>query len=139
MNFLGPLPCGDYLMVVIDEYSRFPEVEIVTSTSARSTILKLDEIFARQGIPEVLKSDNGPPFNGVELENFAEHLGFQHCKITPLWPRGNGEAERFMLTLEKCVRTATIKHQLETRAQQISTAVSGDTSLDYWHPTMRST
>ena len=111
MDFLGPLPSGDYLMVVIDEYSRFPEVEIVTSTSARSTIPKLDAIFARQGIPEVLKSDNGPRFNGVELKNFAEHLGFQHRKITPLWPRANGEAERFMMTLEKCVRTATIEHK----------------------------
>ena len=111
MDFLGPLPSGDYLMVVIDEYSRFPEVEIVTSTSARSTIPKLDAIFARQGIPEVLKSDNGPLFNGVELKNFAEHLGFQHRKITPLWPRANGEAERFMMTLEKCVRTATIEHK----------------------------
>ena len=110
MDFLGPLPSGDCLMVVIDEYSRFPEVEIVTSTSARSTIPKLDAIFARQGIPEVLKSDNGPPFNGVEVKNVAEHLGFQHRKITPLWPRANGEAERFMMTLEKCVRTATIEH-----------------------------
>nr|XP_058973198.1 uncharacterized protein K02A2.6-like [Pocillopora verrucosa] len=26
MDFLGPLPSGEYLMVVIDEYSRFPEV-----------------------------------------------------------------------------------------------------------------
>ena len=111
MDFLGPLPSGDYLMVVIDEYSRFPEVEIVTSTSARSTIPKLDAIFARQGIPEVLRSDNRPCFNGVELKNFAEHLGFQHRKITPLWPRANGEAERFMMTLEKCVRTATIEHK----------------------------
>ena len=48
-------------MVVIDEYSRFPEVEIVTSTPARSTIPKLVAIFARKGIPDVLKSDNRPP------------------------------------------------------------------------------
>ena len=61
MDFLGPLPSGEYPMVVIDEYSRFPEIEIVTSTSARSTIPKLDTIFAKQGILDVLKSDNGPP------------------------------------------------------------------------------
>ena len=98
-------------MVVIDEYSRFREVEIVTSTSARSTIPKLDAIFVRQGIPDLLKSDNGPPFNGMEFKNFAEHLGFHHHKITPLWPRANGEVERFMKTLEKCVRTATVRHK----------------------------
>ena len=76
IDFLGPLPSGDYLIVVIDEYSRFPEIEIVTSNSARSTIPKLDAIFARQGTPDVLKSDNGLPFNGEEFKNSAEHLGF---------------------------------------------------------------
>jgi len=65
-------------MVVTDEFSRFPEVETLTSTSARVVIPKLDAIFARQGIPDVLKSDNGPPFNGREFQNFADYLGFKH-------------------------------------------------------------
>ena len=78
-------------MVVVDEYSRFLEVENFTSTSDRSTISKLDAIFARQGIPDVLKNDNGPTFNGADFKNFAEHLGFQHRKITPLWPRANAK------------------------------------------------
>jgi hypothetical protein len=33
------------LFVVIDEYSRYPEVEIVRSTSANTVILKLDRFF----------------------------------------------------------------------------------------------
>ena len=45
MDFLGPLPSGKYLMVVVDEYNLYPEVEIVTSTSARSIIPNLDAIF----------------------------------------------------------------------------------------------
>ena len=94
------------LMVAIDEYSRFPEVEILTSTSARAVIPKLDAIYARQGIPDVLKSDNGPPFNSHEFTKFVEHLGFQHRRITPYWPKSNGEAEYFMRTLGKCTRSA---------------------------------
>ena len=109
MDFLGPFPSGDYLLVVIDEYSRFPEVEIVKSTSAKSVIPRLDAIFARQGIPNELKTDNGPPFNGAEFSNFAKYLGFHHRKVQPLWPRANGEAERFMPNLEKCVRTAVVE------------------------------
>jgi len=105
MDFLGPFPSGDYLLVVIDEYSRFPEVEIVKSTSAKSVILRLDAMFARQGIPNKMKTDNGPPFNRVELGNFVKYLGFHHRKVQPLWPRANGEAERFMPNLEKCVQT----------------------------------
>ena len=32
-DFYGPLPTGEYLIVIIDDYSRFPIVEIVYSTS----------------------------------------------------------------------------------------------------------
>ena len=46
MDFLRPLPSGEYLMVIMDEYSCFPEVKVATSTSARSTIPKLDAILA---------------------------------------------------------------------------------------------
>ena len=40
-DFYGPLPTGEYLLVVIDIYSRFPEVEIVRSTKASTVIPKL--------------------------------------------------------------------------------------------------
>ena len=96
-------------MVVTDQFSRFPEVKILTTTSARAVIPKLDAIFARQGIPDVLKSDNGPPFNGHEFKNFADYLGFKHRRITPYWPRANGEAERLVQTLEKSIRTAHLE------------------------------
>ena len=52
MDFLEPIPSGDYLLVVFDECSRFPEVEIVKSTSVKSVFPRLDAIFARQGIPK---------------------------------------------------------------------------------------
>ena len=94
VDFAGPFPSGDYIMVVIDEYSRFPEVELLASTSAKAFISKLDAIFARQGVPDILKSDNGLPFNGHEFEDFPNYLGFKHRRITPYWPRANGEAER---------------------------------------------
>ena len=83
VDFVGPFPSGELLLVLIDEYSRFPEVEIVHSTSAMATIPKLDGIFSRQGIPDVVKSDNGPPFNSDEFANFASFLGFEHRKVTP--------------------------------------------------------
>ena len=36
-------------------------------------------------------------------------MGFKHRKITPYWPQANGEAERFMRTLEKAVRAAQVQ------------------------------
>ena len=93
--------------MVIDDYSRFPEIEILHSTAAKAVLPKLDRIFAVFGVPLVVKTDNGPPFNGREFAQFAEYLGFKHRKVSPLWPEANGEVERFMKTLGKAFRTSS--------------------------------
>ena len=49
MDFCGPFPNGDYMLVVTDGLSRFPEVEVLRSTSAKAVIPHLDNIFAKQG------------------------------------------------------------------------------------------
>ena len=86
---------GENLLLLIDDYSRFPLVEPVTSTSASAVIPKLDQMFTIFGTPNVVKSDNGPPFSGEDFSKFAKDLGIKHRKVTPLWPRANGEVERF--------------------------------------------
>ncbi|CAB4036465.1 Transposon Tf2-9 poly [Paramuricea clavata] len=106
IDFCGPFLGGSYLLVIIDAYSRFPEVEIVSSTSAKSTILKLERIFATHGIPKVLKSDNGPPFQSHEFSLYLKELGIKHKPSSPLWPQGNGQAENFMKPLVKAVKSA---------------------------------
>ena len=109
IDFCGPMPTGEYLLVLVDEYSRFPIVEIVKSITARTISAKLDKIFAEYGIPLEVKSDNGPPFNSQDFANFAKELNFRHRKITPYWPQANAEAERFMKTVQKAIRTAHIQ------------------------------
>ena len=109
IDFSGPFPSGEYLLVAIDSYSRYPEVEILKSISADSVIPKLDAIFARHGIPDIVKSDNGPPFNGRDFNNFADSLGFRHRKVTPLWPQANGGVERVIPMLTKTMQAAKIE------------------------------
>lgn len=81
-------------------------MEPVSSTSASAVIPKLDQLFASFGTPRIVKSDDGPPFNGEEFAKFVHVLGFRHCKVTPLWPRANGEVERFVRMLKKCTKAA---------------------------------
>ncbi len=97
------------VLVVIDRYSRFPEVEVVRSTKASVVIPKLDKIFAVHGIPEVLKSDNGPPFNRDDYKQYLRTLGIKPEFSTPLWPQGNAQVERFMQPLGKALKTAKIE------------------------------
>ena len=86
-------------------------MEIVYSTSAKTTIPALDKIFATHGIPESVRSDNGPPFSGYEFKQFATYLGFVHRKVTPEWPEAQGEVERFMRTLKKSIHTAVVERK----------------------------
>ena len=98
------LPSGPWVQVAVDLAGPFP------STSARTVIPHLDMIFSRHGIPDVVKTDNGPPFNGNEFQTFSKDFGFHHRKIIPLWPEANGEAERFMATLNKHFRSAAAEN-----------------------------
>ena len=74
VDFYGPLPSGEYLLVVVGRYSRYPEVEILRSTKASTVIPKQDKIFAFHVIPETLTSDNGPPFYVEEYQRYLTAL-----------------------------------------------------------------
>ena len=78
IDFAGPLPSNDMLLVAIDDYSRFSEVEITGSTSAKTVVQILASIFSRQGIPETVYTDNGPPFQGEKFSSFCKDPGFKH-------------------------------------------------------------
>ena len=109
VDFYGPLPSGEYLLIVIDRYSRYPEVEIVRSTKASSVIPKLDKMFATHGIPATITFDNGPPFNGSDYERYLTTLCINKYSSTPRWLQGNAKVERFNQPLGKALKTAAIE------------------------------
>ena len=103
------LPTNEEVFVVIDDYSRYPEIHHVTSTSARSTMTCLERIFAQHGIPDVIRADNGPPFNGSEFAMYMKKMGIKLRKVTPVWAPANGEVERIMQPITKMVQTTTVE------------------------------
>jgi hypothetical protein len=44
-DFYGPLPTGEYFLVLMDDYSRFPIVEITTSISAKAIIQNIFNVW----------------------------------------------------------------------------------------------
>ena len=85
-DFYVLLSSGEYLLVLVDEYTRYQVVEIITSTLADCVIPVLDKTFALFGVCEVLKTDNGPSHNSEQFRLFAEYMGFRHRRVTPYWP-----------------------------------------------------
>ena len=109
VDFWGPTPDGDYVLLLVDEYSRYPVAELVRSTSAEVVIPVLDKVFSEWGIPFTIKSDNGPPFQSNKFKDFCDFMGVKHRRITPLWPKANAEAERFMQNIGKVVTTSVME------------------------------
>ena len=104
-DFCGPFHTLEMVLVVLDAYSKYPEVEIVSSTATGNTFPALERIFPTHGIPEGLKTDDGSLLQGQAFHEFAMEKSFHHGKITPLWPEANGHAENFMKNLGKVGRT----------------------------------
>lgn len=99
----------EYMLLITDDYSTYPEVEIVKLTSAVMVILRLEELFSEFGVPDIVKSVNGPPFNSNEFASFADDLGFKNRKVTPKWARANGEVKRFVHTVKKVIKAAKVE------------------------------
>ncbi|XP_055635391.1 uncharacterized protein K02A2.6-like [Toxorhynchites rutilus septentrionalis] len=100
-DFLGPLPSGHNLLVLIDYHSRFTEIIIMKQITATLTVRALHETFCRFGMPESLKTDNGPQFISAELHQFCNQFGIEHRRTTPYWPQANGEVERINRSIGK--------------------------------------
>lgn len=83
----------DYL-VTCDYYSRWIEVDHLTSTTSAAVITKLKHHFSREGIPLEVRSDNGPQFSSEEFQRFAAAWDFHHTTSSPNHPQSNGLAEK---------------------------------------------
>ena len=94
----------DFLLVV-DYYSKYPEVIPMTTKTAEGTITALKGIFARHGIPNKLIADN-MPFNSKKFHQFSKQCNFEVVTSSPTYPQSNGLAERNVQTVKKLLRKA---------------------------------
>ncbi|UYV69132.1 K02A2.6-like [Cordylochernes scorpioides] len=83
-----------WYLVVIDYYSRYPEMVQLDRLTASVVVRSCKSIFARHGVPETVVSDNGTQFGAArEFANFARQYGFTHVTSSPRFPQSNGMAE----------------------------------------------
>ena len=94
VDLMGPLPSGHSLLVIVDYYSRFYEVEVMQSTTNEKIIDRLADTFCRHGLPITIKSDNGPQFKSNEFREYCAQHSIIHQKVTAKWAQANGEVER---------------------------------------------
>ena len=98
---------GEKYLLVVDYFSRYPEIAKLSSTTSIAIIAVLKSIFARHGVPETFRSDNGPQYISIDFSEFAQSYGFQHITSSPRYPQSNGQAERTVQTVKRMLKQAT--------------------------------
>ena len=109
VDFNGPYSKfgGISILVIVDYRSRYVIAKPVKSTSFENTKRVLDAVFDKEGFPECIKSDNGPPFNGEDYKRYCSERGINLIFSTPLRPQQNGLAESCMKVVNKAMVAAS--------------------------------
>jgi len=84
------------ILTVIDEYSRQSLAIVVAWKIKSDDVLDcLTDLFVKHGIPEHIRSDNGPEFTAKVVRSWLERIGVKTLFIEPGSPWVNGYNESF--------------------------------------------
>lgn len=109
LDYLGPMPSGESILVVIDYFSRYFEARIIPNQSAIVTRDCIDEMFTRLGFPFSLTFDNAKQLISNVMKEYCATHGIVWNNTIPYWPQANGEVERQNRSLMKRIK---IGHQI---------------------------
>ena len=91
-------------LVLVDAFSKWPEVRLVSSATLQKTIEVLSDIFATHGFPSILVSDNGPQFTSTEFAEFLQKNNIAHYKSPPYHPASNELAENVVKNFKQFLK-----------------------------------
>lgn len=103
IDFAGPIN-GDSFFIIVDAYSKWPEIVSTRNTTTTFIIGTLEEIFARFGNPQILVSDNASQFCSEHFQIFCKQNGIEHIRTPPYHPQSNGQVERFVDTFKRALK-----------------------------------
>ena len=97
IDLVGPFPKAkggfEYLFTYIGVDTMWPEAIPLRKTTSTIIITQLKSIFARNGFPTTLVSDNVPQFCSQQFGRFLNENGIEHVTTSPYHPQGNGSVE----------------------------------------------
>ena len=84
------------ILAILDEYTReCLAILVKRRISSQDVIDQLFHLFVFRGIPQHIRSDNGPEFTAKEIRNWLNQIGVKTLFIEPGSPWENGYIESF--------------------------------------------
>ena len=138
LYFTGPFPTGENLLVLVDYYSRYPEIEVMKNITTGALEPRLRRIFARYGVPQEIVTDNAKTFRSSQFADFMTEFGIKHRKIAPRYPRTNEEVEKLNRSINKVVKTAiAVSRDWLRRPQRVANGLPHYAPCSHWETTSR--
>lgn len=114
VDLFGPLPQTEdgnrWIFIIEDVASRWVELFKLTDATAEAcSIILIEEIFLRYGIPKRIKSDNGVQFVSAIMQKVTYCLGIQQ-QFTPVYHPEANPVERKNRDLKSQV-AILVQHQ----------------------------
>lgn len=101
-----------YVLIVMDYFTKWPEVYAVAEQSATTVADKLvEDFFCRFGASEELHSDQGWNFETQVFGERCLQLGIHKTCTTPLHPQSNRQMEHFKRMLATQLPILVAEHQ----------------------------
>ena len=91
---------------MVDDYSNFFEFNVITQTTSAAIVTSMKSQFARHGIPDEIRSDNGPQFTSTNFQNVAKEWEFKHVTSSPHYAQSNGKVENAVKTAKRILKKA---------------------------------
>ena len=79
IDFVGPFADGDYILKIIDTFTKWVELYVCESADAQEAPRYLFEHFGRFEAPLQILSDTGSHFVNHVIMEFLSYVGTEHC------------------------------------------------------------
>ena len=84
------------MLTLIDEYTReCLAIDVSRRMTSESVLERLSDLFVRRGVPDHIRSDNGPEFTAMRVREWLGRIGVKTLFIEPGSPWENGYMESF--------------------------------------------
>ena len=98
-------------LLVCDRFSKFPYCFRTGDTRYTSLRDHLIELFAVEGAPERVQSDNGAPFCSAGFAELMTSYGIEHYTSSPRYAPSNGFIEQQVQSVKRCMVKALELHK----------------------------
>jgi hypothetical protein len=101
--------------VIVDQFSDWIDLDFLEVITAASVISMCRRIFAANGMPKIVVTDNARQIVGNEFVNFAHDWNFKHVTSSPYHQQANEKAKSAVKIVKNTIKKSNMSNKYVKR------------------------